>query len=120
MHHFISGYGNKAKNEELFGQIAFKIMEQGQCFGRCPTHNLQQMSGGMNIKITFTENKEFREFVYGNGFGKSLITFSKANEMIHVHRGKKVITKTRKFEGKECIMTVDIDGVKAKRYFRVE
>lgn len=94
-------------------------MEQGTCFGRCPTHNLQQITGGMNVKITFTENKEFREFVYGNGFGKSVITF-KENQMIHIHRGKKVITKTRRFEGKNCIMTIDINGIKAKRYFRVE
>lgn len=58
------------------------------CFGKKFYRNrITNQVGLSRVKFQFKPGQEFTEFVYGNGFGKSLITFE-GNRMIHVHRGK--------------------------------
>lgn len=58
------------------------------CFGKkCLRYRTITVTGILRVKVQFKAAKEFREFLYGNGIGKSLVTFE-GNKMIHVHQGE--------------------------------
>lgn len=74
---------------ELTSKTAFVLqkLDNCSCFGwKCPPYRLIQQTGFVRVARSFKANTYFREFMYGNGIGKSLISFE-SNKMIHIHQG---------------------------------
>lgn len=108
------------KNSELTSKTAFVVQNVGSCncFGmKTPPYRIIQQTGCVRSARNFSSNESFTEFIYGNGKGKSLVTFER-NKMTHVHQGKKTMTMIREFSDDICIMTIEIDSIVAKRYFK--
>jgi hypothetical protein len=84
-----TGYNNSMKNSELKScqWYMFKNIDCN-CFGkRVLRYHITCTVGLTRVKMQFKPGQEFREFIYGNGFGKSLITFE-GSKMFHIHRGE--------------------------------
>lgn len=116
----ISGYSGTLRKNELQNKAAFVIQDVGiNCCGKpCLTYRFINQFGWIRVARNFDVNDEFSEYIYGNGRGKSLITLE-SNKIIHIHRGKRVITMTKEFDdASRCIMTTEIDGIVSKRVFK--
>jgi hypothetical protein len=77
------------KKSEIKGSQWFMFKNiDCKCFGkRILRYHITNIVGLTRVKMQFKPGQEFREFIYGNGFGISLITFE-GNKMFHIHRGK--------------------------------
>lgn len=81
------------KQKELNETTAFYMDKNVDCtcFGKkCYRNRITNQVGLTRVKFQFEPGQEFREYVYGNGFGKSLITFE-GNRMIHIQRGERFV-----------------------------
>lgn len=68
-------------------------------------------------ELEFRHGKTFREYVFGNGFCRSVITIE-GNKMIHIQRGKRKIVIEREFEDEEMTMTISVGEIVARKYYR--
>lgn len=135
----IQGYGSTMKINELSSRTIFCINKNIDCtcFGKkILRYRFTNLVGCVRVKMQFKPGQEFKEYVHGNGFGKSLIT-CEGNRMIHIQRGdyelistfhlfwfsqikillKKEIRSVSEFHEGGLVMTITVDHVTAKRYF---
>ncbi|XP_063695708.1 fatty acid-binding protein-like [Culicoides brevitarsis] len=80
---------------------------------------LKQSTTIRNVEIRFKPNEEFIEQTPDGRKTRTVITFETENVLIQRQLDGKPVTIVREFGEEELIMTLTVDDVKCKRYYRV-